>query len=278
MSILQRNNNISKETLWLVIILLVFRIPLLKSIEFFINPIPIWIIQICEVSMYLLLAILIFREKDHLADFFINKLAVVIFILSATIFRLIAPSFDSSIKWIVPIFWGIAATLIILLRKKGVNFEKIRADNYIWLFNGFAIGLFLSFILAIPRYLALEEQIQQSSHSIVYLFVFFLASFTAELVNTSVIEEFIFRGFLWGCLRKTGMADKWILVIQAGLFWVAHINYIDRGYSFWVALPVGGLALGLVAWQSKSIVTSMITHSVVNAMAYIIFDILGYLR
>jgi len=278
MSILKRSDNLSKVTLWLFLGLLLVRIPIIKSIEYFIHPLPGWMIQIFEVAMYLLIGILIFREKDNLVDYFIDKLSVVIFILSSTILGFFVLFYEAPMYWIALIFWGIAVSLIILLRKRRLNFEKIKADTYAWLFTGFTIGIFLSFFLAIPRYLALEEQFQKSSHTIVYLFVLFLFSLVNQFVHASVIEEFMFRGFLWGCLRKFGMADKWILFVQAGLFWVAHINYIDRGYSFWVVVPLSGLVFGLLAWQSKSIATSMIAHSVVNAMTYVIFDVLAYLN
>jgi membrane protease YdiL (CAAX protease family) len=273
-----KSEELSKSTFWLVVLLLLLRIPILKSIEHFINPLPGWSIQIFELIMYSLIAILIYRERDHLADYFIDKLAVVIFIFLGTILRLFTLDYTSSICLIELVFWAVALILILLLRKNNVNFAKIRAENYVWLFNGLLVGLVLSFILAIPRYLVLEEQILQQPHNYDGMFVFFLASLVTQFVHSSVIEEFIFRGFLWGCLRKIGLSNMWILFIQAGLFWVAHINYIDRSYSFWIALPIGGLVMGLLAWKSKSIATSMVLHSVYNAMTYLIFDLIAYLR
>jgi membrane protease YdiL (CAAX protease family) len=278
MSFFQGIHNLSKGTFWLVVILLLIRIPLLKIIEYFVVPLPGWTTQVFEVSMYLLIGILIFRERNQLADYFINKLAISIFLLSATIFRVFSFSFESNLSVIELTFWLIAIILMVLMRRKKINFEKTRGDTYIWLLKGFAIGIILSIVFAIPKYVELEEQIQQRVHNYDYLIVFFLISFLTQLVHASLAEEFLFRGFLWGCLRKIGVMDRWILVVQAGLFWIAHINYIDRGYTFWIVTPLSGFVFGLLALKSKSIATSMITHSAVNAMTYIIFDFMAYLR
>lgn len=277
MSFYQGIHNLSKGTFWLVVILLLIRIPILKIIEFFVVPLPGWVIQVFEVSMYLLIGILIVRERNQLGDYFINKLAISIFLLSTTIFRVFTYSFESKLSVIELVFWLIAIIMMVLMRRKNINFEKTKVDTYVWLLKGFAIGIILSFVFAIPRYIELEEQIQQSLHNYDYLIVFFLISFLTQLVHASLIEEFLFRGFLWGCLKKIGVKDRWILVIQAVLFWIAHINYIDRGYSFWIVVPMSALVLGLLVWKSRSITTSMITHSVLNAMTFIIFDIMAYL-
>ncbi|WP_398443312.1 type II CAAX prenyl endopeptidase Rce1 family protein [Sedimentibacter sp.] len=41
-------------------------------------------------------------------------------------------------------------------------------------------------------------------------------------------------------------------------------------YSFFIIVPVSALILGLVAWRSKSIGTSMIVHALINSMANIV--------
>jgi membrane protease YdiL (CAAX protease family) len=42
---------------------------------------------------------------------------------------------------------------------------------------------------------------------------------------------------------------------------------LDRSpVTFWVIVPLGGLALGALAWRSRSIGVSMIAHGLLNAV------------
>jgi membrane protease YdiL (CAAX protease family) len=41
-----------------------------------------------------------------------------------------------------------------------------------------------------------------------------------QLAHAAIFEEPIFRGFLWGYLRKVNWKEKWILLFQAGY----HLN------------------------------------------------------
>ncbi len=91
-------------------------------------------------------------------------------------------------------------------------------------------------------------------------------------------EEPLFRGFLWGALHKAGWRDVWIWLFQAGLFILAHMYYIGRApISFFILLPVGLLALGLVAWKTRGISTSLATHGTTNAFGLMMGELVKYL-
>ncbi len=92
------------------------------------------------------------------------------------------------------------------------------------------------------------------------------AMFLYHLGASAVMEEPLFRGFLWGILRKAGWKDFWTWVFQAVLFDFSHIYY-------WKVFPISilsvflaGLFFGLLAWRSKSISTSIVAHSIINAL------------
>jgi membrane protease YdiL (CAAX protease family) len=92
-----------------------------------------------------------------------------------------------------------------------------------------------------------------------------------QMLFAGIIEEPFFRGFLWGALRKAGWRDHWILLAQAGLFWLGHFYYAGKApWSFWLAIPAGGLVLGLLAWRSRSIATSMLAHGCMNGFGQIV--------
>lgn len=72
-------------------------------------------------------------------------------------------------------------------------------------------------------------------------------------------------------LQKKGWRDSGIWIFQTGLFMISHLYYFGRlPISFWVIVPIGGLAMGFVAWCSRSIANSMITHGLLNALAGIL--------
>jgi membrane protease YdiL (CAAX protease family) len=105
-----------------------------------------------------------------------------------------------------------------------------------------------------------------------------LPSIVYQLGYAAAYEEPIFRGLLWGYLRLKGWKDAWILLLQAGLFWLGHSYYIGKApFSFWVLLPAAGLLFGLLAWRSRSIATSMAAHGVINGTGMLLGNLLaGY--
>jgi membrane protease YdiL (CAAX protease family) len=94
---------------------------------------------------------------------------------------------------------------------------------------------------------------------------------TQQLVIAAIPEEPLFRGFLWGVLKRYKWRDVWILFFQAGLFLFGHIYYYGgMPISFWVVVPTGGIILGILAWKSRSITTSMTAHAFINAIAQVV--------
>ena len=98
-----------------------------------------------------------------------------------------------------------------------------------------------------------------------------ITGFIAGLLTAGVYEEPLFRGFLWGRLRKASWEEKGVWLVQAGLFWVSHLYYaITEPYSFWISVPMAGLVLGLLAWRSRSIAWAMVAHAVANSVWQIV--------
>jgi membrane protease YdiL (CAAX protease family) len=85
-----------------------------------------------------------------------------------------------------------------------------------------------------------------------------------------ILEEPVFRGFLWGFLRERGWNEKVIWLSQAALFWLAHLNYVQRPYTFWLVIPLSGLVYGWLAWKSRSLAPSMLAHAAYNSLAAVL--------
>lgn len=93
----------------------------------------------------------------------------------------------------------------------------------------------------------------------------FLFHAIAQFLIAANVEEPIFRGFLWGHLRRRGQLDWSVFLIQAFLFFVAHLYYAEPGkYIYWFNTLIMGLGFGFAAWRTRSILPAMIAHAIAN--------------
>lgn len=87
-----------------------------------------------------------------------------------------------------------------------------------------------------------------------------------------VVEEFYFRGLLWGVLKDLKWRDYSILIVQTVLFWFFHIDAMFSDFVFfWVLVPSVSVILGIIVWRSKSIAPSTIAHSLLNVFHTLVF-------
>ncbi|MCG2787342.1 MAG: CPBP family intramembrane metalloprotease [Anaerolineae bacterium] len=81
-------------------------------------------------------------------------------------------------------------------------------------------------------------------------------------------EEFIFRGILWMALRKIKLSERWILLIQAALFGLAHYYfYFHYPVFLFVVIPISGILFGAMVYRTKSIFLSLIFHFLFNIIS-----------
>jgi membrane protease YdiL (CAAX protease family) len=100
--------------------------------------------------------------------------------------------------------------------------------------------------------------------------LFWLLTSTFIQMNiAAILEEPLFRGFLWGYLRHWHWPNALIWLFQAVLFTLAHVYYLkEEAFVPWlIRIMLPSLVIGLVAWQARSIFASMVTHGVFNASA-----------
>jgi len=98
-----------------------------------------------------------------------------------------------------------------------------------------------------------------------YLQIIFLPIIQFFVAATA--EEPLFRGLLWGYLKRLGRSDWVILVVQALLFFVCHAYYARPGlYANWGSTLFMGFVFGIAAWKTRSILPSMIAHALVNGL------------
>lgn len=264
--------------------LLFIRFPFVAGIALFISPTPSWVSPIFEFGTYILTVILIWWERKRLADFHIDTFVVAIIIFFKPIETLFLaslgndgivsdplafPSIPALLIWIVAIW------LLLALLRQHPRLPGIRRKTIFWFIAGTLFGILAAILLAYPFSLQIGTGNHLNTLPPFSLNEIFIGGFVYQMSYAAISEEPLFRGFLWGYLRKAGWREIWIWLFQAGLFWVGHIYYFGKlPISFWI-VPLAGLLLGGLAWRSRSIATSIAAHGAMNGfgqyLAYIAF-------
>ena len=93
--------------------------------------------------------------------------------------------------------------------------------------------------------------------------------FLAVVIVAPIGEEIVFRGFLQKFLEDYWKDITRAVLVTSLFFAMIHFN------PFWtIQIYLLGIVLGFLAWKTKSVIPSIILHSVNNGSAYIlsIFD------
>ena len=240
-----------------------------------------WIGPITQLGIYLLTAILIWWERNRLADFYIDGLAIAIILLFPPLQTLILAVWKIPSVFAFPnlpsfAFWIISIGLALALLASRFPVPQPRAVSFGWFVIGGLVGIIAAIFVAYP---ASQQFITVPRQSFAQLLSDVVLRFPYQIGYAGVTEEPMFRGFLWGYLRKAGWREIWIWLFQAGLFMLAHVyNLNNSQFSFWVIAPFGGLVLGLLAWRSRSITTSLAAHGAMNAFAQILPRVIASYR
>jgi membrane protease YdiL (CAAX protease family) len=255
---------------WVIISLMLFLRIIVYGVVVAINHnSELWANPVFEIGIYLLTALLIWWERDNLAEFFIDKLALILIIIGKPI--------ELALRWLLiinfppnhPIYFllyipiSICIILVIIISRP--KLPTLQWRNWIWILVALIVGIVAG---VIDGYL-LRFQVTRIAGKI-YPSLFLLLPLQ-QLVLAAISEEPLFRGFLWGALRRSRWKDIWILFFQTGLFIIGHIYYFgSMPISFWIVVPTGGIVFGLLAWRSRSITTSITAHAFTNAIAQIV--------
>jgi membrane protease YdiL (CAAX protease family) len=259
-----------------VVVLLFLRIPFSVYITYSFPSDAQWGPSIYQVGTYFLIAFLIWWERQALADVHIDTLALVIILLIKPVQTLILEYLRIDIPLAFPhpvglSIWLIAIGLVIAMWKSGYKLVRIQARSWGWL----GVGLLLGFLFStLPNLGMFQTNAGFSGHD--YTGLASLTSSTGiafiyQVGFAAISEETVFRGFLWGYLRRSGWQEIWVWLVQALLFMSAHLYFKDAlPLNFWIVVPAAGLLLGLLAWRSRSLVAGMMAHAAYNAGVYVI--------
>ena len=91
---------------------------------------------------------------------------------------------------------------------------------------------------------------------------YFLSSYQAW-IYAPLVEETIFRGFLWRGLAASRLGNWGAWLLTSIFFAASHtVYYVDPGALILTAIT--GLIFGMVRWRTGSSTASMVTHALSN--------------
>lgn len=139
--------------------------------------------------------------------------------------------------------------------------RRLNPSCFVWLFIlSFAVEHVISLLMTLINVVApsvMEEytELVETSGLGEYSPVWFIGT----LILPPLVEEIIFRGLIFGYLKKAGACFIAANLIQAILFGIYHMNLVQGIYA-----AVLGFLLGYLAWRYESLIAPMVLHAFFN--------------
>jgi membrane protease YdiL (CAAX protease family) len=254
-----------------IILLLILRIPYSIILTYTSADNTGWGPAFFQLVTYVLTIFLIWWERQDLREMYIDTLAVLLIVLFKPLQTLILIywGIDTPITFPHPaglLIWVAAVALIICLWRTMNKPALISNPLNLWPIAGLLVGIAFSAMVNLGSFFHIQELVPQPSVT-----ASTGLALSYQIGFAAVSEEPLFRGFLWGYLRRLGWSDTRSWILQAALFMLAHLYFINAlHFQFWILVPAAGLILGLLAWRSRSIAPGMLAHAAYNAGAYIL--------
>jgi membrane protease YdiL (CAAX protease family) len=257
---------------WLaIVLLLLLRIPYSIVLTYASVPSTGWGPALFELGTYLLTVFLIWWEREELAAVHIDGLSVALIVLFKPGQTLLLRYWgvDTPLTFPHPaglLIWAASISLVVVFWRTAHRRGPVTKAAAAWLVAGLLTGVALSAIANLEVFRHTQDLIPLPSVTASTGLAFFY-----QLGFAAASEEPLFRGFLWGYLRRSGWSHLWTWLAQAVLFMLAHLYFINGlPFQFWILVPAAALILGLFAWRSRSVAPGMLAHAAFNSGAYIL--------
>lgn len=257
---------------WLIlIVLLLLRLPYSIVLTYVSASSSGWGAAIYQLATYGLTAALIWLERDDLGAVHLDAWALALIVLFKPVQTLLLLywGIDTPLTFPHPaslLIWVIAVSLPVALILDGHKPAPVTGTASLWLTAGLLTGFAISAATAVDVFRHAENLVPLPSVSASTGLVFFY-----QIGFAAVSEEPLFRGFLWGYLRRLGIREAWVWLAQALLFMIAHLYFVDAlQFRFWILVPGSALIFGLFAWRTRSIAPGMLAHAAINSGIYVL--------
>lgn len=209
------------------------------------------------ITTYILVIVVLVIEKGNLEIFNFDRVSLIALALTGVDPYNLKIPYEGRYK-----VFCVALSSILLLCCV-INWRKIPKTKLNWAMLGI-----LSFIFVIP--LAFAESIQIAKYAESNeLFaktpvVFALSNFFFYFKFIGPFEEVVFRGVLWGQLRKWDINENRIFWVQGCLFFFSHGLRLSEPITFFIALPIVTVIFSLLVRYSKQLFPSIVSHTLLD--------------
>jgi membrane protease YdiL (CAAX protease family) len=222
-----------------------------------------YLICIYYIIIYFAVSVLIWIEIKHIEEFHIDKFTLIIFILSALFRRRLGINGENYFLILIGLT-GIS-TIVALI----VNKPEISRTNLRWALTGVVVGgvalIPITLLESLLRGSWLPTPLYQNN-----VVVTVIRQIVYEFSFTAPIEEILYRGFLWGYLRRKGWAENKIFWGQGVLFWLLHLSRFVTPFTFFLIIPLLTLISSKLTLRSKQVFPAILSHTVINTIGAIL--------
>jgi membrane protease YdiL (CAAX protease family) len=220
-------------------------------------PISIDEIQyIYVILLYAFLVVFISQEARNIVKFHLDRTSLVLIIL----FGVLRSRLDIQNEVYFRILLFLLSLVLLVISFK--NWQNIPKTSFRWVW----IGLVFC-VLLVP--ISWAESLQPEIYSGLSfppgdLGLVLVRRLLYNLSFVVLLEETVFRGILWGYLRRFGWTENKAFWGQAILFWILHFWQIVNPITFFITIPLGTLAYSILVRYSKQLLPSIILHTILN--------------
>jgi membrane protease YdiL (CAAX protease family) len=217
-------------------------------------------------TSYIVIAVLIWSERKQLHEYHLEKFSLFLFILSSIARRRLG--INGEVYYLILIALSGLSVIIVMY----INRSRIQKTNIRWALAGAFWGcvlLILTFFcesfqwkIWIDETLVSDNLVLLVLRQVVYNYSFGV-----------IIEEMIFRGFLWGYLRKMGWEEKKIFWVQGIVFCLSHLYRIKTPVTFFITIPLLTFVSSKLVQRFRQVFPSILSHLITNTMTPILLNI-----
>lgn len=241
-------------------------IPIVNAWTLFAPKDPVVPPQLLELLLYSSTALMFVLARRGLQAYRIDRFTLVAFLLFGSFLRIARAPSD---PWETGITYCVFLPIALVVVFFAIRSRHARGDwapvQLAWIASGLALGLAFGLVVArtsagLAGFTSMPEPAAQLSLAGIAF------TFSFAMGHSAILEEPVGRGFLWGFLEQRNWKPAVIWLVQAAVFWVSHLRYIESPFTFWAALPIGGLMFGWLSWRSGSVAAALLAHAAYNTV------------
>lgn len=212
------------------------------------------------VANYLFILFVLYLERSRLADFGIDRYALLLLTLSCFLWVRFLVAGE---VWFYLVLTITGLITVFLLYKTWAGLPK---SSIYWVGMALNFSLWGCIILVLAQYLSGYVTLYENTGEPLPLVTVLINRSIAALSSTSTIFQLLLRGFLWGYLLKSGVKESlvfWIITIGTSLMYWPYLQFP----AIFAALYLLNHSSSYLRRSSTQLFPSMVMQTIVIAVS-----------